>query len=112
MTLGMKCSVMIQLVCGSDARDATMHNSKFASQAKTKVELYKNLSGNSGVSNYAIGKDFIEIKFNENDNIYIYNYFLNGEKHIEKMKELAVKGEGLNTYISQTPEVKNHFISR
>ena len=76
------------------------------------MERYKNLSHNSGISHYVIGKDFIKIKFNEESAIYIYNHVLNGQKHIETMKKLAVKGKGLSAYIAQHPEVKNYFIKQ
>lgn len=76
------------------------------------MHRYKNLSPKSGVTHYAIGKDFIEVKFKDNDAIYIYNYSLNGNEHIEEMKRLAMNGQGLSTYISQHSEVKNYFINR
>ena len=76
------------------------------------MHRYKNLSLNSGVTHYSIGKNFIRIKFKDKPVVYIYNYSLNGKEHIEEMKKLAVNGRGLSTYISQHPEVKNHFINR
>jgi hypothetical protein len=72
------------------------------------MHRYKNQ--NSGVTHYFNGKDYIEIKFKNKSGGYTYNYALNGKKHIDALKKLAVKGKGLNTYISQHPEVKNHFI--
>ncbi|HKR06171.1 MAG TPA: hypothetical protein VJY62_16160 [Bacteroidia bacterium] len=76
------------------------------------MHRYKNLSLNSGVTHYSIGNDFIEVKFKNKPAIYIYSYSINGKEHIEKMKKLAAKGQGLSTYISQHPEVKNHFINQ
>jgi hypothetical protein len=74
------------------------------------MKKYLDRSGKSGISYYNIGKDFIEIRFiNEPSSVYVYSYQLNGRKHIETMKKLAVAGEGLSTYISQHPEVRDHF---
>jgi len=65
------------------------------------MKTYKNLSGKSGVVAYEIGKTFIKIKFEGESGIYIYDYKRPGKKEVEKMKELAQKGSGLSTYISQ-----------
>jgi hypothetical protein len=73
------------------------------------MERYKNLSGSSGVTHYAIGENFIEVRFEGKSTIYIYDYSLNGKTHIEKMKSLALTGKGLGSYISQHPDVKNNY---
>jgi hypothetical protein len=70
---------------------------------------YPDRSGRSGVSHYAIGKDFIQIRFITKPTVYIYSYDINGREHIEIMKKLALAGEGLSTYISEHPEVRDHF---
>ena len=36
------------------------------------MKTYRNLSGNSGVAAYEIGKTFIKIKFSGESGIYIY----------------------------------------
>ena len=76
------------------------------------MQRYKNLSGKSGITYYSIGEDFIEIKFKDIPGIYIYSNELCGKGHIEKMKALASKGRGLATYVSQHPQVKDHFHKR
>jgi hypothetical protein len=74
------------------------------------MKRYNDRSGASGILAYNIGKDFIEIKFKtEPSFIYIYSNKLNGKKHIDAMKKLAAHGEGLSTYISQHPEVRDRF---
>lgn len=65
------------------------------------MNRYKNLSGNSGVSFYETGDDFIQVIFTGSDKIYSYSYSGAGKIHVENMKKLAVKGRGLSTYISQ-----------
>ena len=64
------------------------------------MERYKNLNGNSGVSNFALGDEWIEVEFLRKG-IYRYTYKSAGRAQIEKMKQLARKGQGLSTYISQ-----------
>ena len=61
---------------------------------------YKNLSGESGIIAYEIGSDFIRIQF-EDKETYLYTEDSSGAEHIAKMKELAEKGRGLNTYVNQ-----------
>lgn len=82
-----------------------------AGQGATKlrrqsVERYNNLGGNSGVSGYEIGADFIRVEF-ERDGTYLYDYATTGAEHVEHMKVLARTGQGLGTYITQN--VRNAF---
>jgi len=70
------------------------------------MRTYKNLSGNSGIAAYEIGKTFIKIKFTGGD-VYTYNYKIPGKQVVEIMKSLALKGEGLGDYIME--EVKNNY---
>ena len=64
------------------------------------MTTYKNLSGESGVIAYEILDDGIRVQF-VSEEIYYYSYDSTGEEQVEKMKELAEKGRGLATYISQ-----------
>ena len=64
------------------------------------MKLYKNLGKKSGILAYEIGDDFIRIQFQDKE-VYLYNIESTGSEHIFKMKELAEKGLGLNTYINQ-----------
>jgi len=70
------------------------------------MKRYKNLEGHSGVTGYEILPDAIAVQFNY-DAVYRYTYASAGKRIIEKMKELAIAGKGLSTYISQT--VKGKF---
>ncbi len=63
------------------------------------MERYENKGGNSGVSAYEIGDDFILIKFSRNTKIYRYSYRIAGQTHVENLKQLAQNGRGLNAYI-------------
>jgi hypothetical protein len=65
------------------------------------MKTYKNLSGDSGVVAYEIGKTFIKIKFQGDTSPYTYNYKIPGRQLVEQMKDLALKGRGLSTFISQ-----------
>ena len=61
---------------------------------------YRNLSGRAGVIAYEAGPDHIIVKFNDGAT-YLYTYSATGENHVEEMKRMAQKGEGLTTYINQ-----------
>jgi hypothetical protein len=65
------------------------------------MEQYKkNNSGTSGVEFYEIENKDIIVQFIDGS-IYKYTYNSAGEEAIEKMKELALAGKGLTTYINQ-----------
>ncbi|RLA84134.1 MAG: hypothetical protein DRG78_02275 [Epsilonproteobacteria bacterium] len=59
---------------------------------------YSNNGGDSGVSEYEINDDGIIIQFNTGAK-YLYTYTSAGTSNIEEMKKLALRGEGLNSYI-------------
>ncbi|HEY0733473.1 MAG TPA: hypothetical protein VGD69_01080 [Herpetosiphonaceae bacterium] len=73
------------------------------------MEQYQNLSGDSGVVAYEIGDDSITVEFSRGG-VYRYDYESAGREAIERMKELAHAGRGLNTYINQT--VKQQFAEK
>ena len=64
------------------------------------MEQYKNLGGDSGVSSFEIGDDYIKVKFSDGA-VYVYTDVSAGSYYIEKMKELAIIGEGLNSFINR-----------
>jgi len=66
----------------------------------TRMERYKNLSGNSGVAAYESGPDYIKIKFREGG-VYLYNYSVTGRDNVERMKKVAEEGKGLSTFINK-----------
>jgi hypothetical protein len=49
---------------------------------------------------YEIGDDSITVQF-QDESVYVFNYESAGEENIERMKELAIRGEGLNRYINK-----------
>jgi len=63
------------------------------------MEQYRNLGGDSGVTGYEIGSDFIKVNFKD-DSLYLYTYESTGQQDVETMKELATAGTGLNSFIS------------
>lgn len=63
-----------------------------------KMEQYKNFNGNSNIKAFSFGTDYIDIQFNKGA-IYRYSYNSAGSMKVEQMKELAIKGCGLNSYI-------------
>ena len=65
------------------------------------MEPYGNLGGNSGIVAYESGPDFIRVQFSSGS-VYLYTYESATSENIEIMKELASKGEGLNSFINTT----------
>lgn len=64
------------------------------------MEPYLNLSGESGVTGYELGADFIRVRF-QGGVTYRYGQTRPGPHHVARMKACAVAGRGLGTYISQ-----------
>lgn len=65
------------------------------------MEKYKNSGGDSGVSSFEIGADYITVKFSGTTRTYRYSYRKAGQHHVENMKKLARSGSGLNSYINR-----------
>jgi len=63
------------------------------------MEKYINETGESTITHYEIGDDFIRVQY-KNDLIE-YNTSLYALQHIDKMKSLALSGKGLSRYISR-----------
>ena len=62
---------------------------------------YTSSSGKaSGVTAYETGSDFIIVQFKAKEK-YTYSYNSAGRAAVEKMKELALAGKGLSTYITK-----------
>lgn len=77
------------------------------------MPAYLNLHGDSGISSYEIGSDFIAVTFKEGRfRTYVYTYARPGAAYVEAMKALAAQGYGLNSYISTNVVVKNGYASR
>lgn len=71
------------------------------------MKNYANRGGNSNVRSYELGEDFITVDFKGTSKQYTYSYHSAGSQHVEKMKQLAENGSGLNSYIMLN--VKNDF---
>lgn len=65
------------------------------------MKTYKNLSGDSGVVAYEVGEKYIKIKFDGETGIYTFNYKRPGRALVEQMKAMALKGQGLGTFITE-----------
>lgn len=64
------------------------------------MQRYRNRNGSSGVVAYELGEEFIDVKFVDGD-IYHYTTRRPGPREVLHMKELALRGEGLSTFISR-----------
>lgn len=72
------------------------------------MERYKNLGGNSGIMAYEIDDQSITVEF-QDGSVYLYTYDSAGAENIERMKKLAIAGEGLNSFINTTPSVRKGY---
>jgi hypothetical protein len=63
--------------------------------------VYKrqDIDGDSGVSAYESGTDYIRVRFSSGA-VYLYTYDSAGSNKIEMMKQLAQRGTGLNAFIN------------
>lgn len=73
------------------------------------MERYKNINGNSPITNYQIYEDAIGVWFNKGKkNPYIYPVYKIGDYHLQQLIQKAITGKGLSAYINQN--VRNDFI--
>lgn len=65
------------------------------------MERYKNLGGDSNIVGFEIGPDSVTVKFKPTGRFstYIFTYQSAGMNNVEKMKNLAIAGSGLNSFI-------------
>ena len=70
---------------------------------------YANRSGNSGVTAYEIGPDFIRLQV-QSGTSYTYTYDTAGREHVERMKQLAASGRGLSKFLSRHPSVRKGYV--
>ena len=61
---------------------------------------YANLNGDSGVFSYEIANDSIIVEF-DSGTVYLYTYRSAGMSNIEQMKNLAIAGMGLCSFIGR-----------
>ena len=73
------------------------------------MHRYKSLSGHSGIRAFDIKQDSIKIEFNDGS-IYLYDDKKPGPVHLAQMKKLAIKGQGLTTYINKW--VRQNFAAK
>ena len=71
------------------------------------MENYGNAGGDSGISAYEIGADYVGVRFSNTGKVYTYSYARAGKTHVDQMKVLARSGSGLNSYIMRN--VKNLY---
>ena len=63
------------------------------------MQRYRDVDGDSGVTGYEVGPDFILVEF-RHSHAYLYTYESAGAPNIEQMKKLAAAGDGLATFIN------------
>lgn len=73
------------------------------------MQRYLNLGGNSNVHSFEIADDSITVIFNGGAT-YLYTIASTGFANISKMKELAIAGHGLNSFIGRV--IKKDFARR
>lgn len=75
------------------------------------MKTYKDINGDSGVSAYDYGDDWIKVQF-RHGLIYDYRASKIGSAHISNMKRLADSGDGLNAYINTNSDVRSGWSSK
>jgi hypothetical protein len=72
------------------------------------MQPYLDKSGTSGITAFEIGDDYINLEF-KGGRVYRYDTAKPGAEHVANMKNLALKGEDLATYVNQ--HVRKNFAS-
>jgi hypothetical protein len=72
------------------------------------MKPYRDVDGDSGVSAYEYGDEWIRVRF-KHGGTYEYRASSIGLSHLNAMKRLADSGDGLATYINTNPDVKDGY---
>ncbi|MBW5285862.1 hypothetical protein [Burkholderia gladioli] len=64
------------------------------------MERYANRGGDSNVAAYEIEQSSIKVQFGDGS-IYLYTSQSAGSANLEQMKQLAIAGQGLNSFINR-----------
>ncbi|MDO9177454.1 MAG: hypothetical protein Q7U16_03850 [Agitococcus sp.] len=64
------------------------------------MERYRNLGGDSNVYAYEVGQGSITVQFGDGS-IYLYTIQSTSPSNIIEMQQLAVQGQGLNSFIGR-----------
>ena len=70
------------------------------------MQRYQNAGGKSDVARFHIAKDSVIVRFTCHS-VYQYSNQSAGPENVSKMKELALAGKGLGTFIKST--VKDRY---
>ncbi len=70
------------------------------------MQIYQNNGGKSNVEAFEIGTSYILVKFYGTPKIYKYSYDSAGANNVETMKQLALQGSGLNSFIMKNVRFK------
>ncbi|MFZ3516627.1 hypothetical protein LC147_26515 [Vibrio harveyi] len=65
------------------------------------MQIYGDTDGDSNVYGFEIYDDAISVWFHGSNKEYTWSYDRAGSDHVENMKELAIQGNGLNSYIQR-----------
>ena len=77
------------------------------------MDQYKNLGGDSNVQAYECQADGITVQFRSGANrFYLYTNDRPGAAHVEKMRALAIAGQGLNSYIGKNLRSPGSFVRK
>lgn len=64
------------------------------------MERYANRGGDSNILAYEIEQSSIKVQFGD-ESIYLYTSQSAGAENLERMKQLASAGQGLNSFIGK-----------
>lgn len=70
------------------------------------MQRYADINNDSGVCGFDINPTSITVWFDGATRSYTYSYAIAGQVHVEKMKQLALSGDGLNAYINRNVKFK------
>ena len=73
------------------------------------MERYANRGGDSNVLAYEIEQSSIKVQFGDGS-IYLYTGQSAGTANLERMKQLAIAGQGLNSFIGRV--VRKSYASK
>jgi len=61
---------------------------------------YADINGDSGVASFEVNDESITVWFKGMQRSYTYSHDSAGQHHVDRMIQLALSGDGLNSYIN------------
>ncbi len=65
------------------------------------MQKYEDIDKDSKVECFQNNETSIKVRYKDSSKVYVYSYDKPGRLHVERMKRLALSGDGLNSFVNK-----------